>query len=122
MWCLPLVWLTCIARLALAEPPAATNLPASPYASVHTNDASPVPRAAAADSEPLPDTPQLLAALPHDLLQVYPAAYLVYREPHALRPHGNEATLVHQLLWLNNRLDVEELAEQQIVFLPTSQS
>lgn len=121
-WCLAVVWLTATVRPGLAEPPALTDCSVSAHALAGAEDAWPVARAPATDVEPVPPMPQLLAALPEELLRDYPATYLVYREEHTLRPDGNEVTRVHQLLRLNNRLALEELAEQQIEFLPASQT
>ena len=126
IWCGVLAGLLAAVQPGLAEPPAPDASPAPPQpaggAPPPANAGWPVPRAPAERSEPLPDVPRLVESLPPELLRDYPAVYLVYREEHTLRPDGNEETFVHQFLRLNNRLAVEELAEQQIEFLPGSQT
>ncbi len=114
--CMTLAWFVVALRPALASQPEQASAPDL----AHGN--WPVARAPADDLEPLSYDPQLVEALPRELLQDYPATYLVYREQHALQPDGKEVTVVQQLLRLNNRLAVEELAEQQIEFLPSSQT
>lgn len=120
-WCITFAWFVCALRTALCEAPEQASAPGAAATSDPAQGNWPVTRAPADEVEPLSYDPQLVQTLPAELLD-YPATYLVYREQHSLRPDGKEVTLVQQLLRLNNRLAVEELSEQQIEFLPASQT
>lgn len=121
-WCITLAWFVSALRPALSDPPEQASAPGTATAADPAHGNWPVTRAPADGLEPLSYNPQLVQTLPRELLQDYPATYLVHREQHSLQPDGKEVTLVQQLLRLNNRLAVEELSEQQIKFLPSSQT